>query len=293
MTFSIIGFDKDNGDLGIAVHSKFPNVRATIPFAQAGIGAIATQSYCNTSFGPKGLDLLKNGATPQQTVDILIQNDPDKDYRQLGIIDAKGNSANYTGAKCFDFSGAFIGNNFSVQGNVLAGESVIKEMANGFMQQQGSLTKKLMNALLKGQNAGGDRRGQQSAALLVVRKNAGYGGFDDLYVDISVYDHIQPIKELYRLYQIHRLTYFSSKKENLVPVDNKLAVEIHDIMSQRGFYNGAIDGQFNDISRQSLHDFMGWENYDARIRNDDLIDLEILADIRLKHQLWLKANNGN
>ena len=288
MTFSIVGFDKDNGDLGIAVHSKFPNVRATIPFAQAGVGAIATQSYCNTSFGPKGLDLLKNGASPQQAVDILIQNDPDKDYRQLGIIDAQGNSANYTGAKCFDYAGAYIGENFSVQGNVLAGEKVITEMANGFTQQQGLLTKKLMNALLHGQHAGGDRRGQQSAALLVVRKNAGYGGFDDLYVDISVYDNPQPIDELYRLYQIHRLTYFQSKKQNLVPVTTIIAKEIQDIMSQRGFYNGEIHGIFTQLTQQSLHDFMGWENYDARIRNDDLIDLEILEDIRLKHKLWLK-----
>ncbi|MFK5984307.1 MAG: DUF1028 domain-containing protein [Pseudomonadota bacterium] len=291
MTFSIVGFDADNGDLGIAVHSKFPNVRATIPFAQAGVGAIATQSYCNTSFGPKGLDLLKNGATPQQAVDILIQNDADKDYRQLGIIDAKGNSANFTGAKCFDYAGSYIGKNFSVQGNVLAGEKVIKEMANGFIEQSGSLAKKLMNALLKGQNAGGDRRGQQSAALLVVRKNAGYGGFDDLYVDISVYDHKQPIDELFRLYEIHRLTYFTSKEKDLVSLDNAIATEIQNILCQRGFYNGNIDGKYNQLTQQSLHDFMGWENYDARIRSDNLIDLEILADIRAKHQQWMQQNN--
>ncbi len=290
MTFSIIGFDPDNGDLGIAVHSKFPNVRATIPFAQAGIGAIATQSYCNTSFGPKGLELLNNGASPQQAVDILIQNDADRDYRQLGIIDAQGNSANYTGAKCFDWAGAFIGENFSVQGNVLTGENVIKEMARGFIEQQGPLTRKLMHALLMGQKTGGDRRGQQSAALLVVRKNGGYGGFDDRYTDISVYDHVQPVEELYRLYQIHRLTYFTSKKKDLIQINTKIASEIQTIMSQRGFYSGEINGEFNDVSQQALHDFMGWENYDARIRNDDLIDLEILEDIRLKHQLWINKN---
>jgi len=288
MTFSIVGFDPDNGDLGVAVHSKFPNVGVSIPFAQAGVGAIATQAYCNTSFGPKGLELLKNGASPQQAVDILIQNDPEKDYRQLGIIDAQGNSANYTGSKCFDWAGSYIGDNFSIQGNVLAGEKVVSEMAKGFTQKQGPLTEKLMNALVLGQNAGGDRRGQQSAALLVVRENGGYGGFDDRYANISVYDHKQPINELLRLYQIHRLTYFRSEEKDLIAMDKNITTEIQNIMSQRDFYSGKVNGIYDGDTKQALHDFMGWENYDARIRDDDLIDIEILNDIREQHQQWFK-----
>jgi len=290
MTFSIVGFDPDNGDLGVAVHSKFPNVGVSIPFAQAGVGAIATQAYCNTSFGPKGLALLKNGASAQQAIEILINNDPEKDYRQLGIIDAQGNSANFTGSKCFDWAGSYIGANYSIQGNVLAGEKVISEMAKGFTEKQGPLTEKLMNALVLGQNAGGDRRGQQSAALLVVRKNGGYGGFDDRYANISVYDHKQPIDELLRLYQIHRLTYFISDEKDLIPLDNNITTELQEIMKQRGLYTGEINGEFNKQTKQSLHDFMGWENYDARIRNDNLIDFEILEDIRKQHRLWLKDN---
>lgn len=289
MTFSIVGFDPKNGDLGIAVHSKFPNVRVTIPFAQAGIGAVATQSYCNTSFGPKGLNLLKNGASPQQAIDILIQNDKDRDYRQVGIIDAKGNAANYTGLECFDWAGGYLGDNCSVQGNVLASEKVITSMAQGFQVYQGSLAERLIHALNMGQEAGGDRRGQQSAALLVVRKNAGYGGHDDRYVDISVYDHQQPIQELKRLYELHRLTYFKSEEKNLKSIDSAIAKELQEIMQKKGFYKGEINGFFDQQTQKSLHDFMGWENYDERIRNDDLIDLEVLNDIRKKH----RASDGN
>ena len=283
MTFSIVGFDPENGDLGIAVHSKFPNVRATIPFAEAGVGAVATQSYCNTSFGPKGLDLLKNGASPQQAIDILIQNDDDRDYRQVGIIDAHGNAANYTGKECFDFAGGILGHHCTVQGNVLAGEQVISAMKQGFEEFKGSLSRRLIHALAMGQEAGGDRRGQQSAALLVVRKNGGYGGHDDRYVDISVYDHNQPINELQRLYEIHRLTYFRSKEQDLIPIDTPIAKELQTIMFNGGFYDGPINGIFDQTTKKALHDFMGWENYDERIRDDGQIDIEVLEDIRKKH----------
>lgn len=285
MTFSIAGFDPDNGDLGIAVHSKFPNVRATIPFAQAGIGAIATQSYCNTSFGPKGLELLKNGASPQQVVDILITNDHDRDYRQVGVLDAQGNAANYTGQECFSFAGGTIGKYCTVQGNVLAGEQVVTAMKEGFENTKGSLSERLIHALDMGQHAGGDRRGQQSAALLVVRDKGGYGGHDDRYVDISVYDHQQPIEELKRLYKIHRLTYFKSEAKNLIPIDKPLAIELQTIMNRNGFYNAEIHGKFDSNTQKSLHDFMGWENYDERMRDDNLIDIEVLEDIRKKHSV--------
>lgn len=280
MTFSIIGYDPDNGDLGIAVHSKFPNVRATIPFASAGIGAIATQSYCNTSFGPKGLELLQNGATAQQVVDILIQNDPDCDYRQLGVMDAQGNAANYTGKECFQWAGGLIAQNCAVQGNVLVGEQVVNAMQHSFQTHSGTLAERLIHALSMGQEAGGDRRGQQSAALLVVRKNGGYGGHDDRYVDISVYDHQQPMVELKRLYEIHRLTYFRSETKNLIPIDAALAKELQTIMHNNDFYKGEIHGLFDQATQKALHDFMGWENYDERMRDDNLIDIEVLEDIR-------------
>ena len=293
MTFSIAAFDPENGDLGIAVQSKFPNVGVVIPFARAGIGAIATQSYCNTSFGPRGLKLLQNGANPQDVVDELIARDEEREYRQLAVINAHGNGAAYTGAQCFEWCGSIVEDNFSVQGNCLASDAVANNMAQSMRDSQGTLAERLLDALAAGQAAGGDRRGQQSAALLVVREGGGYGGHDDRYVDISVYDHSAPIEELYRLYAIHRLTYFRSDPDKLVPAEGEIARELQEIMKARSFYGGEIDGLFNEVTRNALHDFMGWENYDERIRNDELVDIEVLEDIRKKHQQWLRENKSS
>ena len=172
MTFSIAAFDPANGDLGIVVQSKFPNVGVVIPFARAGIGAIATQSYCNTSFGPRGLTLLQKGASPQAVIEELIAGDEQREYRQLAVINAQGHGAAYTGAQCFDWCGSIVEDNFSVQGNCLASEAVASHMAQSMHDSRGTLAKRLLDALAAGQAAGGDRRGQQSAALLVVRKGA-------------------------------------------------------------------------------------------------------------------------
>lgn len=293
MTFSIAAFDPENGDLGIAVQSKFPNVGVVIPFARAGIGAIATQSYCNTSFGPRGLMLLQKGASPREVVDELIAGDEAREYRQLAVIDAQGNGAAYTGAQCFEWCGSIVEDNFSVQGNCLESEKVTNHMAQSMRDSRGPLVERLLDALATGQAAGGDRRGQQSAALLVVREGGGYGGHDDRYVDISVYDHPAPIDELYRLYAIHRLTYFRSDPDKLVPAEGEIARELQEIMKARSFYGGEIDGLFNEATRNALHDFMGWENYDERIRGDELVDLEVLEDIRKKHQQWLRENKNS
>ena len=293
MTFSIVAFDPANGDLGVAVQSKFPNVGVSIPFARAGVGAVATQAYCNTGYGPRGLGLLANGASPQQAIDILTGGDGQRDYRQLGIIDASGRSAGFTGARCFDWAGELQGRCCAAQGNTLAGPAVVQNMVRTFEQEQGALAERLMAALHAGQAGGGDRRGQQSAALLVVRAGGGYGGFDDRYADISVYDHPNPIVELERLYAIHRLTYFRSDPQNLVRIDGTIANELQQILHARGFYQGVVTGVADDATRKALRDFMGWENYDERIREDDLIDLEVLADMREKHALWLKAHARN
>ena len=287
MTFSIVAFDPETGDLGVGVQSKFPNVGAVIPFARAGVGAVATQAYCNTSFGPQGLALLQNGASPSQVIDILTTGDSDRDYRQVGIVDARGDGATFTGQACFDWAGGFDGANFAVQGNTLAGEAVVRDMAHALIEHPGPLAERLLAALAAGQVAGGDRRGQQSAALLVVREGGGYGGHDDRYVDISVYDHRSPIEELRRLYGIHRLTYFRSDPEHLTAIDQAIATELQQILQVRGFYKNSITGIFDAQTKKSLRDFMGWENYDERIRDDDLIDVEVLEDIRQKHTLWL------
>jgi len=293
MTFSIVAFDPISGDLGVAVESTFPNVGVNALFARAGVGAVATQSYFNTSYGPRGLALLENGAAPQQVVDILITDDPERDYRQVGIVDTRGRAANFTGAKCFDWAGGITGENYSVQGNTLVSQAVASSMAQVFSTTSTPLAERLLAALSAGQAAGGDRRGQQSAALLVVREGGGYGGHNDRYVDISVYDHTTPIEELKRLYAIHRLTFFRSDPADLVTVDTALANELQQILQARGFYQGAVTGVFDDATRRSLHDFMGWENYDERIRDDDMIDLEVMADIRIKHQAWLECRTAD
>ena len=288
MTFSIVAFDPANGDLGVAVQSKFPNVGVSIPFAKAGVGAVATQCYCNTSYGPRGLALLENGASPEQAAAILTGNDAQRDYRQLGIIDVRGRAASFTGANCFDWAGSLQGTCCAAQGNTLAGPRVVEAMVRTFETTPGPLAVRLMAALQAGQATGGDRRGQQSAALKVVRAGGGYGGFDDRYVDISVYDHPTPIVELERLYAIHRLTYFRSDPDQLVEIDTAIANELQQILHARGFYKGVASGICDEELLRALRDFMGWENYDERIRDDDRIDLEVLDDIRRKHALWVR-----
>ena len=203
-TFSIVGYDTETGALGIAVQSKFFAVGSVVPWAEAGVGAIATQSWANTTYGPNGLKLLKSGLSAEQTLERLVADDPGRETRQVGIVDAKGNIANYTGDECNEWAGAVSGKNYTAQGNILAGEEVVKAMGKAFEETEGELADKLMAALFAGQAAGGDTRGQQSAALLVVRENSGYGGFNDRYIDLRVDDAEKPIEELQRLLEIHK-----------------------------------------------------------------------------------------
>ncbi len=198
-TFSIVGYDARTGDLGVAVASKFLAVGSVVPFAQAGVGAIATQAFANTTYGPRGLELLKRGLSPEAVIRRLTLGDPQREQRQLGIVDAKGRSATYTGRACIRWAGGIAGEYFAAQGNILTGEAVVKAMADTFQRTRGELARRLLAALEAGERAGGDARGKQSAAILVVRKQGGYAGFDDRYIDLRVDDHPDPIPELRRL----------------------------------------------------------------------------------------------
>ncbi len=203
-TFSIVGYDPDNGDLGVAVQSKFFAVGAVVPWAESGVGAIATQSWANTTYGPRGLQLLKIGLSAEQTLEHLIKDDNGRESRQVGIVDSSGNVTHFTGKECNEWAGALSGKHYTAQGNILIGEDVVNAMGKSFEEANGELADKLLNALMSGQEKGGDKRGQQSAALLVVRKNGGYGGFNDRYIDIRVDDAAKPIEELQRLLNIHK-----------------------------------------------------------------------------------------
>ena len=199
-TFSIVARDPENGDLGIAVESKFFAVGAVVPWARAGVGAIATQAFANTMFGPRGLALLEQGLGAQAVLDSLLASDPGRDRRQVGIVDAEGQSVSHTGGECQPWAGHRNGPGYAVQGNILAGEAVTQAMERAFLDSRGPLAGRLLTALEAGQAAGGDSRGQQSAALVVVRTGGGYGGMNDRYCDLRVDDHPRPIEELRRLY---------------------------------------------------------------------------------------------
>lgn len=216
-TYSIVAFDPATGDLGVAVQSKFFGVGSVVPWARARVGAIATQSYANTTYGPRGLELLAAGKSPAEVVQQLTASDGERDSRQLGVVDARGNSASYTGAKCMKWAGHIEGKNFCVQGNILAGEDVVRGMAAAYEAarkiENSELADWLVAALQAAEKAGGDRRGRQSAALLVVREKGGYAGLNDRYVDLRVEDNPEPLDELARLLEKHRRFYTDAHRE--------------------------------------------------------------------------------
>ena len=210
-TFSIVGFDPATGDLGVAVQSKFFGVGTVVPWAKADVGAVATQSYANITYGTEGIALLEEGLTPKEAIEHLTQNDEGSPLRQAGIVDAQGRAISFTGAQCNEWAGHVVGNHFAAQGNLLAGQSVVEDMASSYQKAAtvagSELADWLMAAMQAGQEAGGDKRGRQSAALLVVRKDAGYDRKNDRYIDLRVEDHPTPIIELQRLLEIHKQFY--------------------------------------------------------------------------------------
>lgn len=202
-TFSIVAYDPETKELGIAVQSKFIAVGAVVPWARAGVGAVATQAFANTTYGPQALERLAKGEKPEDIVKALTEADEGRAQRQLGIVSANGESATFTGEKCNAWAGGVKGENYCCQGNILAGEAVVKNMEKAFLETKGVLAERLIAALQAGQDAGGDTRGMQSAALLIVREGWGYGGQSDRYRDLRVDDHAEPITELKRIYGLH------------------------------------------------------------------------------------------
>jgi len=275
-TFSIVAYDPKSQELGVGVESKFFCVGAVVPWARAGVGAIATQSYANTSYGPLGLQLLAEGLTSEDVLARLISADESAELRQVGIVDARGRAAAFTGTKCLPWAGHLTGENFACQGNILASARVVEAMAEAYVKTQGALAERILAALSAAQAAGGDRRGQQSAALLVVKEHGGYGGFNDRYIDLRVDDHPQPIEELKRLYDLHQLYFAPPKPEELVPITPELRRCLQKFLKRLGYYQGAIDGLATREFDEALFNFCGKANLEGHLRDDGNFDLRVL-----------------
>jgi uncharacterized Ntn-hydrolase superfamily protein len=275
MTFSIVAHDPQRAEWGIAVASRFLAVGAVVPFARAGVGAVATQSFANTTYGPAGLELMAQGYSAQEALDGLIAADSGRESRQAGFVDTRGGSATYSGPGCYQWAGGRTGPNYAAQGNILAGAAVVDRMAESFESSSGSLADRLVEALAAGQDAGGDSRGQESAALLVVRAGGGYGGFNDRSVDLRVDDHPTPIVELRRILQLHTLYFTETRPEDIIPVDAAMARRLQRILRASGA-EVVETGQYDSATREALRTLCGKENLEDRWREGAEIDRVVL-----------------
>ena len=282
MTFSIVARDIQAGEVGVAVQSKFLAVGAVVPWAKANVGAIATQSWANTSYGPRGLTLLENGNTPQEALARLVEADEERGSRQVGIVGMGGTPVTFTGEQCYPWAGGRVGEHYACQGNILVGQETVEAMARTFETTAGPLCDRLMAALAAGQAAGGDSRGQQSAALLVVKENGGYGGFNDRFIDLRVDDHPTPIAELQRILQLHKLYLFPTDPNDILPIDSERASELQALLNATGDYQGTKSGVYDDATRDALRAFSGRENLEERWIEDARIDRVVLKYLRQK-----------
>ncbi|MDQ7819216.1 MAG: DUF1028 domain-containing protein [Armatimonadota bacterium] len=279
-TFSIVALDPSTGEVGVAVASKFLAVGAVVPWARAGAGAVATQAWANLGYGPQGLDLLARGHSAEDVVRLLTEPDPQRDHRQVGVVDCRGNAAAWTGRECLAWAGHRTGRGYTCQGNILAGAAVVDRMAEAFEGSTGPLPERLLAALEAGQAAGGDSRGQQSAALYVAKEKGSYGGYLDRYIDLRVDDHPTPLVELRTLLELHRLYFGTTDPARLTPLTGAVAREVQQILRRLGYYRGEITGVYDDATREAFRRFCAIENFEERWREDDLVDGEILQFMR-------------
>jgi len=279
-TFSIAAFDPETDSLGVAVQSKFLAVGAVVPWARAGVGAVATQAMANFNYGPRGLGLMAEGRTAEETVEVLISADDDREHRQLGVVDARGRAATYTGSECFDWAGGVTGEHYAAQGNILVGRETVEAMAKTYEETGGELAARLLAALAAGQEAGGDSRGKQSAALLVVREDGGYGGDNDRVIDLRVDDHPGPIGELARLRDLHALYFGETGLEDVVAVDGDVRMEVVDALLRSGYVEERDAG--DEALLDALSAFIRTENFEEREQARGYVDRAVLEFMRGK-----------
>jgi uncharacterized Ntn-hydrolase superfamily protein len=277
-TFSIAAFDPETDSLGVAVQSKFLAVGAVVPWARAGVGAVATQAMANFNYGPRGLQLMAEGRTAEETVEALTSADEDRDHRQLGVVDARGRAATYTGSGCFDWAGDVTGEHYAAQGNILVGRETVEAMAKTYEETGGEFAARLLAALGAGEEAGGDSRGRQSAALLVVREGGGYGGDNDRVIDLRVDDHPGPIEELARLRDLHALYFGETGPEDVIAVDGDARKEVVDALLRAGYIRerDADDEALLD----ALSAFIRTENFEEREQARGHVDWAVLEFMR-------------
>ena len=255
----------------MATQSKFLGVGSVVPWAEPQIGAVATQAYANPRYGPEGLQLLREGLSAEEVVERLTSADEERDHRQLGVVDGKGGSASYTGAECMDWAGGRTGPCYAAQGNILVSAETVGAIAETFEASSGPLAERLMDCLDAAQAAGGDRRGQQSAALLVVEKDAGYAGLSDVVVELRVEDHERPLEELRRLFGLHQAIFGKTPERLWLDVDDELATELRERLARLGY-----EGELGDA-------FFTWsanENLEERVDGVERIDPVVLEELR-------------
>jgi uncharacterized Ntn-hydrolase superfamily protein len=265
-TYSIVACDLERAEWGVATQSKFLAVGSVVPWAEAEVGAVATQSYANPRYGPDGLALLRQGLSAEEVVKRLTDADDGRDERQLGVVDASGLGATYTGSACLGWAGGRVGPGYAAQGNILVSAETVDALAESFESSTGPLAERLIEALAAAQAAGGDRRGQQSGALIVVRRDGGYAGLSDTLVDLRVDDHDAPIEELRRLHGLHQQLFGETPREEWLPVDDELRAEIESHLKRLG--------------HERLEDWAGVANLEERVDGDEAIDPVVLNALR-------------
>ena len=273
-TFSIVAFDPETGSLGVAVQSKFLAVGAVVPWARAGVGAVTTQAMANFNYGPRGLDLMAQGRTAEETVEALTSADEGREHRQVGVVDARGRAATFTGSECFDWAGGVTGEHYAAQGNILVGWETVGAMAEAYEGGGPDFAGRLLASLRAGQEAGGDSRGKQSAALLVVRQGGGYGGDNDRVVDLRVDDHAEPIEELVRIRDLHTLYFGETGPDDVVAVDGEVRERVVASLVRLGYLGE------EDPDEEALHwalvKFIGTENFEEREQARGYLDRAVL-----------------
>ncbi|HEV2449464.1 MAG TPA: DUF1028 domain-containing protein [Thermoplasmata archaeon] len=287
-TFSIVAADPETETWGVAVQSKFISVGAVVPWAEAPVGAVATQARANVSYGPRGLELLRKGRSASDVVKALTDADDRRADRQLGVVDRRGGSAAYTGANCPAWAGHVLGTGFACQGNILFAPEVVEAMARSFERTPGDLPERLLASLAAGQREGGDRRGMQSAALLVVRAKGGYDQGSDRWIDLRIDDHAMPIEELQRVFRLYDLTLLErGDPASLLPLEGETALRVQRALSVLGFYTGPMGGAWEGKSRAAYLKFMDEHNFENKARDGKEVWPSVLAYLEERAQAEL------